>query len=252
MANRIQIPIKEQKLIWGFAAARCSKPDCRTLCVAVAKGQDPNVTIGEIAHIHSYSDEGPRANPSLSQKDRNNYDNLILLCANHHTEVDGQHNSYSADILRDWKRQHETWIDEKLQASIAAVSFAELEIVTRSIVAVPVPPNENFELISPKAKIAKNQMSERIAQRIRLGMVKAKEVESFIRDASKLSSDFPERVSQGFVTKYNSLVEEGLRGDSLFEAMHEFSATGYTDFDHQSAGLAVLVYLFEKCEVFEK
>lgn len=252
MANRVQIPLKEQKLIWGFAAARCSKPDCRILCVAVAKGEDPSVTIGEIAHIHSYSDDGPRANLSLSQKDRNGYDNLILLCANHHTEVDGQQIRYSADILRIWKQQHEEWIEGKLQASIANISFAELEIVTRSIVAVPVPPNENFALISPKAKIQRNQLSARIAQRIRLGMVKAKEVESFIRDAAKLSSDFPERISQGFVTKYNQLIEEGLKGDSLFEAMHEFSATGYTDFDHQSAGLAVLVYLFEKCEVFEK
>lgn len=252
MVNRIQIPVKEQKLIWGFAAARCSKPDCRTLCVAKATQKDPNVTIGEIAHIHSYSDDGPRANVSLSQKDRNKYENLLLLCSNHHAEVDGQQNTFDADTLRSWKNQHEEWVEGKLKTAISNVSFAELEIVTRSIVAVPVPPTENFSLISPKEKIEKNLLSERIAQRIRLGMVKAKEVESFVRDAAKLSADFPERISQGFVTKYNQLLEEDLKGDSLFEAMHEFASHGYTDFDHQSAGLAVLVYLFEKCEVFEK
>lgn len=252
MANRVQIPTKELKLIWGFSAARCSKPDCRCLCVATKKGNDSNVTIGEIAHIHSYSDDGPRANISLSKLDRNKYENLILLCANHHTEVDGQENHYSADVLRKWKQQHEEWIDDKLQISISNISFAELEIVTRSIVAVPLPPTESFTLISPKEKIEKNGLSERIAQRIRLGMVKANEVESFVRDASKLVSDFPERITRGFIIKYNQFVEEGCHGDSLFEAMHEFAAQGYGDFDNQSAGLAVLVYLFEKCEVFEK
>lgn len=252
MTSRVSIPVKEQKLIWGFAAARCSKAECRILCVSLAQGNDASVTIGEIAHIHSYSDDGPRANVQLSLEQRNQYDNLLLLCANHHTEVDGQPNTYSADILREWKRSHESWVEQRLQSSISNVSFAELEIVTRSIVAVPVPPTENFTLLSPSEKIAKNAFTDRIAQRIRIGMVKAREVENFIRDASKLASDFPERISQGFIAKYREHVAEGLRGDSLFEALHDFASGRLSDFDRQSAGLAVLVYLFEKCEVFEK
>lgn len=250
--SRVAIPVKEQKLVWGFAAARCNKPECRILCVARAQGQDPNVTIGEIAHIHSYSDDGPRPNTSLSIDDRNSYANLLLLCANHHTEVDGQESTYSVDILREWKRTHELWVEQRLQSSISNVSFAELDMVTKGIIAIPVPPTDNFTIISPTEKISKNLLSTKIAQRIRLGIVKAKEVEEFVRDASKVVTDFPERISQGFVAKYRELHDAGLRGDSLFEGMHEFACNGHTDFDHQSAGLAVLVYLFEKCEVFEK
>lgn len=250
--SRKSISIKEQKLVWGFAAARCSHPSCRILCVAAASGNDPNVTLGEIAHIHSYSDDGPRASKNMPVDERNKYENLILLCANHHTEVDGQPETYNEDVLKGWKSQHEMWIEEQLQSSIGNVSFTELEMVTSSIVSVPVPPTENFQLISPQAKIKKNELSEKIAQRIRMGMVKSREVEKFIRDASKLNGDFPEKVSQGFIKKYEELASNGLKGDSLFEAMHEFSSGGYSDFDRQSAGLAVLVYLFEKCEVFEK
>ena len=45
---------------------------------------------------------------------------------------------------------------------------------------------------------------------------------------------------------------EGLWGDSLFAAVFRFSAQGGPGPMYESTGLAVLAYLFERCEVFER
>jgi hypothetical protein len=69
------------KLLWGRAAGRCSMPECRVDSIVDATEYDPIAIIGEIAHGAASSDAGPRASPELSNKQRNDYDNLILLWA---------------------------------------------------------------------------------------------------------------------------------------------------------------------------
>jgi hypothetical protein len=61
---------------------------------------------------------------------------------------------------------------------------------------------------------------------------------------------FPQRLKSGFVEKYNEAVGDGLVGDDIFEMLVDFSAGGSTEIKRQCAGLAILAYMFEKCEVF--
>ena len=64
--------------------------------------------------------------------------------------------------------------------------------------------------------------------------------------------EFGERLKEGFVKEYRKLVQtEDLRSDLLFESLLEFSSGGSSDFKRKAAGLSVLSYLFEKCDVFE-
>ena len=60
---------------------------------------------------------------------------------------------------------------------------------------------------------------------------------------------FGMRLKAGFVSEYKRLLEGGLKGDLLFMSLVRFAA-GRSG--NESAGLVVLVYLFESCEVFEK
>lgn len=78
------------KMLWGRAAGRCAIPSCRIELFCDATEHDPTVIIGDIAHIEASSDKGPRANKLLSNKERDEYENLILLCQNCHTRLDGQ------------------------------------------------------------------------------------------------------------------------------------------------------------------
>jgi hypothetical protein len=67
-----------------------------------------------------------------------------------------------------------------------------------------------------------------------------------------LRPDFPEKLKSGFLAEYQRLCTAGMTGDALFESLHKFSCGNSSDFRKAAAGLAVLSYLFEKCEVFER
>ena len=82
---------------------------------AEATDYDPVVVIGEMAHVAGASDGGPRADADLSAKERNDYENLILLCRNCHGRIDKQ----AALRTRPpacWpsSRTHEAWVRAQL------------------------------------------------------------------------------------------------------------------------------------------
>lgn len=102
------------KLLWGRAAGRCAMPECRIELFAEATTYDPIVVIGEIAHVAGAADDGPRPAPELSAAQRNDYDNLILLCQNCHARIDGQTGFYAVARLQDIKQTHEAWVRASL------------------------------------------------------------------------------------------------------------------------------------------
>lgn len=102
------------KILWGRSAGRCALPSCRINLLVDATDYDPAVIIGEIAHIEASSDAGPRANKSKSQKERDEYDNLILLCQNCHALLDGQKNTHSIEYIKQLRNDHEAWVRNSL------------------------------------------------------------------------------------------------------------------------------------------
>ncbi len=238
-------------MLWGLAENRCSFPDCRTPCVIPATDADRPTVIGKIAHIVAHSDEGPRSEPGMPPEDRDRYENWILLCPTHHDLVDGQPSTYSAENLRCWKSDHERWVQERRRAELVSVSFAELEIVTRGIVNTPAPPATDFRITDPRKKMSRNRLTDRVHFELSLALSKAKEVGAFVEQMAVLDPEFPERLKAGFVAEYDRLRTEGIDGDALFEALRDFSSSGFQEFKYRAAGVAVLSYLFEKCEVFE-
>ncbi len=245
-------PSKDIKILWGLSAGYCAFPNCYQLCIAEASEYDPAAVIGEIAHIQAYSDIGPRANPNLTSVERDCYDNWILLCRNHHRRIDLQASTYTAENLQSWKLDLENWVRNRLTENMAGVGFAELEIVTKGILSVPEPPSSDFASLDPKAKMERNNLTDKVHFLITLGFAKFKEVETYVENIALIDSQFPERLKAGFIIEYNRLIEAGFEGDSLFEALREFAYGRSRDFQQQAAGLAVLTYLFQKCEIFKK
>jgi len=244
-------PSKDVKILWGLAAGRCAFPDCHALCIGEATQHDPAVTIGEIGHIYSHSDDGPRANPNLTLEERDCYENWILLCGHHHNLVDRQENSYTATQLIDWKNNHEQWVRDTLSIEMPEITFAELEVVTRGLIALTGSTSDNFNVTGISEKMAINKLTSKVYFLLTLGVAKANEVEQFVSHIGKMDSTFPDRLKQGFVNEYNRLRTDGYEGDSLFEILQEFAGGKSPDFRRMAAGLAVLSYLFQKCEVFE-
>ena len=242
----------DRALLWSRSGGYCCFPNCSVMCVLEATNGDPSVTIGQIAHIEARSNFGPRANPSLSDRERNLYANLILLCPTHHRLVDARDSTYSVDMLQGWKIDCETRFREYLTQGMASIGFVELETVTQALVNNGAPASDSLTVIPPQQKMARNGLTDQTGTLFRIGLLQTQQVEQFVEGMSGLDRTFVGRLTSGFIAEYQRLIGEGLEGDSLFEAMRLFSGQGRPQIQYQSAGLAVLVYLFERCEVFEQ
>lgn len=97
----MSILIPAIRKLYGLAGAKCS------ICREVVFRN--NSHIGEMAHIVAKSKKGARGNEFFSG-DINSYENLILLCANHHLEVDQNPAFYTVDVLLGIKSKHEKYI----------------------------------------------------------------------------------------------------------------------------------------------
>jgi len=75
---------------------------------------DDESVVGEECHIISSRPNGPRHDASYPQEKLDTYENLILLCRVHHKMIDDQDESYTVDILRQMKTNHEVWVLQKL------------------------------------------------------------------------------------------------------------------------------------------
>ncbi|MNR84319.1 hypothetical protein D3C72_151170 [compost metagenome] len=103
--------------LFGIAAGRCSM--CKTPLV------ERDVKIGQMAHIIAKNFGGARGNISVTG-DINGYENLILLCPNHHAEIDDNENRYPPEELHRIKAEHENYVrllfDQNSQKRVMDVS----------------------------------------------------------------------------------------------------------------------------------
>jgi hypothetical protein len=98
---------KTRKTLWARSGNRCAM--CRIEIVAEQNEHDKNLNIGDECHIVSSQPNGPRHIPNY-KKDYDSYDNLILLCKNHHRTIDELWETYTIDLLETVKKNHESWI----------------------------------------------------------------------------------------------------------------------------------------------
>ena len=89
-------------------------PNCRIELFDQEPGYDPVYNLGEMGHIAGSSGRGPRADTKLPGKDRDNYNNLILLCRNCHGRIDGLSEAFPVERLKAIKLDHEAWIRSSL------------------------------------------------------------------------------------------------------------------------------------------
>lgn len=94
------------------AAYTCSNPECRRRTVSPSLHDSISHSyIGVAAHISAASENGPRYDPKLTQRERKSIENGIHLCRDCATMIDNNKGSdYSIVELRAWKFQHEEWL----------------------------------------------------------------------------------------------------------------------------------------------
>lgn len=103
MSNQARnITLNTTKKLYALSGNRCANPDCHR---ELFKN---GVQLGEIAHIKAASPNGPRYDASMTDDERRDYANLILLCGDCNKIIDGNPQKYPVELLYDWKRNHES------------------------------------------------------------------------------------------------------------------------------------------------
>lgn len=240
------------KIIFGMSGNECAKPECSSRVIANATNYSEAAVIAQIAHIYAVSDNGPRGKPGLSEKERNHHSNLLLLCPTCHVSVDAQYETYPASLMRAWKFSHERKFSDALTAKITDLGHAELEVAAKSVMIADVALDETLRMpIAPSEKLEKNDLSPRTISLIKMGSAKSHDVEAVLVKASQLDESFPERLRDGFKTKYREYKEQGLYGDDMFDSIYVWSGGYNSDPMRQGAALCILSHLFIVCDVFE-
>lgn len=86
--------LKTIKRLFAESGNQCAIAGCTELLC-----NDAGAIVGEICHIKAGRKGGPRYDPNQTAEERNAYDNLILLCPNHHKWIDTNPDNFSVESL---------------------------------------------------------------------------------------------------------------------------------------------------------
>ena len=100
------------KKLYGLSGNQCAFPDCDVMFL----NSDDDANYSNICHIQDANEnthKADRYNPLMTDKERADYENLILLCPNHHITTNNV-NLYDVKSLKNIKREHEIIIRQRI------------------------------------------------------------------------------------------------------------------------------------------
>jgi len=103
----------------------------------------------------------------------------------------------------------------------------------------------------PRNKIEINKLSDATEALINLGRIKSSLVGRFLEQHPM--PEYGDQVVQAFREQYETLKNEGVGPDEIFQRLQVFTGGELTqEPKHQAAVLSVLAYLFDECDIFER
>jgi len=67
-----------------------------------------------MAHVVARRKNGPRGSEHVPNYLLDTYANLILLCPNHHRQIDDAPHDFTVTQILTWKEAHESWVQSTL------------------------------------------------------------------------------------------------------------------------------------------
>lgn len=146
----------------------------------------------------------------------------------------------------------ESWFGPSLtmEANIN-LGFSDLAVVLTHISITPIPTASEVKDVS-RGKIEANLLSQAVADFLKIGMQKSPLVGQFFNNWK--NPTYGEQIAQAFNSAYVELRDglPKLHPDEIFGRLEAWAGgTANTTPTHKAAVLAVMAYLFDKCEIFE-
>ncbi|MHB1105189.1 MAG: ABC-three component system protein [Lutibacter sp.] len=141
--------------LYSLSGNRCAFPVCDVKFL----NWENDTNFSNICHIEDANPnthKADRFNPNMSDKERADYKNLILLCPNHHIETNDP-NKYTVESLKIMKREHEKKMDvlhsgKNLIAKYPSVLSAIINQVGSRLL------EDEFEEIGKKAPVTEEKI----------------------------------------------------------------------------------------------
>lgn len=130
-----------------LSANQCAKPNCHKKLVA----EDKISIVSKICHIEAASKKGPRYNSNMTDDERRSYENLILLCDEHHIIIDNKENEseYPVELLKEWKKNHE---NKMLVSKLASQPLSRHPLALNMVIDAIANSLDNFEDVTDAGK----------------------------------------------------------------------------------------------------
>lgn len=121
-----EIADPKKLILMGLCGGKCEFRGCeKSIVQDILTGEKSNFS--NYAHIVASSANGPRGDKVLSSKLSNDENNIMVLCRDHHKEIDDFPEKYTANILKDMKREHEAYIKDLMnitkESSVIGVKY---------------------------------------------------------------------------------------------------------------------------------
>lgn len=127
MGARDDFSLSTKRTLAVRAAYFCSNPYCLKLTAGPHSDENKGLSTGHAAHINAAAAKGPRYDVSQSPVQRKSISNGLWLCRECGDIVDKDDSKHTAELLRQWKHDHETMI-----AEVRTKGYAESLILLQS------------------------------------------------------------------------------------------------------------------------
>lgn len=116
-----------------LSGGTCYLPDCGEPLLRKVDGKFKLAL--EIAHIRAAKQGGERYVASMTDEERNSFDNLIFLCTVHHKTIDepGAARRYPIELLEKWKRDREKGKVDTLRGLRGITEDRLVDLITQAI-----------------------------------------------------------------------------------------------------------------------
>ncbi len=140
---------------------KCAFPDCPLPLI-----DESGILTGEICHIKARNSGGKRYDASQTNKERDGYENLILMCPLHHTVIDSSEEIFTVDVLQEIKRKHESKHLESNEQGKLEILIEKLHSIfekdnTRSLDSSKLLKEQNTSLMKAQKLAAEKTHNER-------------------------------------------------------------------------------------------
>ncbi len=252
---------KTLKRLFGLSGNQCAFPGCSKTLVNPNNAKDSN-----ICHIEAANGDGERYNASMTDKERADYENLILLCIQHHDETNDVA-KYTVNVLKKMKRDHESGLlhqkiinnPSMLRNTINAISKINFSHLSSEERLVP---------FDPRRKIEHNAV-KKYSYLIEEYKVYHQKLNSLYEELEKQGSVKKEKILRNIETAYlkmkgnfvssseNQVLEIRDNSDRIFDAVYDkfyekLESSGLWDEDIVFGINLILIDGFMRCKILEE